>query len=159
MKLRIYLASSWGNAEGVLIIADCLRQNGFQVDAFCDQARGRVGFNMAECLQALGHSLDEIDPITALKHPAVAEKFAIAFTEDKKWLDWCNCVIMLMPCGRSSHLEAGYAKGQGKLFYIYWLTEVVKGEFDSMYQFADGMFRMNQLSEMIVELKRVEIPK
>jgi hypothetical protein len=136
-----------------------LRQHGFRVDCFCDQEGGRVGFNIADCLEASGHNLNEVDPITALQHPAVADKFRVAFAEDKKWLDWCNCLIMLMPCGKSAHLGAGYVKGQGKLFYIYWMNEPVKGEFDNMYQFADGMFRMDELDYLIEVLKyRQEIP-
>lgn len=155
-SLRIYLASSWRNDELVMVVYRLLRQYGFDVDAFCNQPGGRVGFNIADCLAAAGHSLDEVDAITALRHPAVAEQFRIAFREDKKWLDWCNCVIMLMPCGRSAHLEAGYAKGQGKLFYIYWMTEMPKGEFDNMYQFADGMFRREEIGDLVHELMKHE---
>jgi len=156
VKLKIYLAGSWGATEGVRLMMRTLRTAGFDVDCFCDQEGGRVGFNIADCLEKLGHSLNEIDAITALEHLAVAENFRIAFAEDKKWLDWCNCVIMLMPCGRSSHLEGGYAKGQGKLLYIYWMKDLEKGEFDNMYQFADGMFRLEQMPELIDELRRKE---
>ncbi|MBU1172967.1 MAG: hypothetical protein KKD44_25685, partial [Proteobacteria bacterium] len=67
--------------------------------------------------------------------------------EDRKWLDWSDCVIMLMPCGRSSHLEAGYAKGQGKLLYIYGVFP--RGEFDVMYGFANGLYRSEQIDEMV----------
>jgi len=154
--MRIYLASSWRNAEAVLIIADCLKRHGFEVDCFCDQVGGRFGFNIAEYLQKVGQDVNEVDAITALSHPAVEREFKLAFAEDKKWLDWCDCVIMLMPCGRSSHLEAGYAKGQEKLFYIYWLTKLAKGEFDSMYQFADGMFRTDELYKLIRAIKDKE---
>ena len=156
MKLKIYLASSWKNAEGVKTILELLRKQGFEVDCFCDQEGGRVGFNIADCMKRLGYSITDVDPITALQHPAVSKQFKIAFTEDKKWLDWCNCVIMLMPCGRSAHLEAGYAKGQGKLFYILWLNEPAKGEFDNMYQFADGMFRTEEFWDLISELQKQE---
>lgn len=125
--LRIYLASSWKNAQAVRIILDCLRRDGLEVDCFCDQEGGRVGFNIRDCLEKLGGDINGIDAITAFEHPAVSAQFKIAFAEDKKWLDWSNCAVMLMPCGRSAHLEAGYAKGQGKLLYIYWLNELVKG--------------------------------
>ena len=152
-KLKIYLASSWKNAEGILIITNVLRQKGFQVDAFCDQQNGRIGFNIADELQKSGAKLSDVDCISALAHPAVNKMFKVAFDEDKKWLDWCNCVIMCLPCGKSAHLEAGYAKGQGKLFYIYSLTELPKGEFDNMYQFADGIFRREQLPNLIKALE------
>ncbi len=152
--MRIYLASSWRNVETIKIYMDFLRkQKGFEVDCFCDQEGSRTGFNIAESLEASGHSIFEVDPITALEHPAVANEFKIAFAEDKKWLDWCECVIMMMPCGRSAHLEAGYAKGQGKLFFIFWMHDLKNGEFDNMYQFADGMFRADQLAQLIEVIK------
>jgi hypothetical protein len=155
--MKIYLASSWRNAEAVRLYLGYLRkQNGFVVDCFCDQEGGRVGFDIRECLETMGHSVYDVDAITALKHPAVSEQFRIAFTEDKKWLDWCECLIMMMPCGRSAHLEAGYAKGQGKLLFIYWMDDLPTGEFDNMYQFADGMFRQDELHKLIEVIKSYE---
>ena len=156
MKLKIYLASSWRNAEAVMIIYNCLIRHKFEVDCFCNQEGNRIGFNIAECLEKSGHNIYDVDAISVLEHPAVASKFKIAYTEDKKWLDWANCVIMLMPCGRSAHLESGYMKGKGGLFYIYWLNDLPKGEFDNMYQFADGFYRPMELSKLINELKRIE---
>jgi hypothetical protein len=47
-------------------------------------------------------------------------------------------VVLILPSGKSSHLEAGYAKGCGKKLYI--IGGFVKGEFETMYGFADGMF-------------------
>jgi len=154
--LKIYLASSWRNADAVLAVKKVLDSFGFEVDAFCNQEGGRIGFNITDLLQKAGHSLYEVDAISAIEHPAVTKEFIIAFNEDKKWIDWCDCLIMLMPCGRSSHLEAGYAKGQGKLLFIYWLNEPVKGEFDNMYQFADGMFRAEDLDKLIEVIKSYE---
>lgn len=153
-KLRIYLASSWRNEIAVISVAKCLRAHGFEVDCFCDQSSGRIGFNIATCLEEMGASIYDVDAITALHHLAVKDKFEIAYAEDKKWLDWANCVVMLMPCGRSAHLEAGYMKGKGGLFYIYWMSNLPMGEFDNMYQFADGMFRPDQLQDLINELRK-----
>ncbi len=53
--------------------------------------------------------------------------------------------IVLLPCGRSAHLEAGWCAGQGKTLFIY--GPVVKHETafpmwnqDLMYKLADGLF-------------------
>lgn len=152
--MKIYLASSWKAAEAVRLYLDFFRkQEGFEVDCFCDQDGGRIGFNIAELLEGSGYGINSIDAISALEHPAVAEQFKVAFAEDKKWIDWCECLIMLMPCGRSAHLEAGYAKGQGKLLFIYWMVDLLKGEFDNMYQFADGLFRPDELSKLVEVIK------
>jgi hypothetical protein len=64
------------------------------------------------------------------------ERSQRAFVEDKKWLDWADVCILILPSGKSSHLEAGYAKGQGKQLIIYQ-RHFPEGEFDVMYGFAD----------------------
>jgi hypothetical protein len=152
--MKIYLAGSWRYAETIREYLKYFRkQERFEVDCFCDQEGGRIGFNIRECLERWGDDVRNVDAITALEHPAVADKFHIAFAEDKKWLDWCECVVMMMPCGKSAHLEAGYVKGQGKLLFIYWMADLVKGEFDNMYQFADGMFRNDNLYGLIETIK------
>jgi len=154
MALKIYLAGSWRLADVIKLYLKGLRAHGFDVDCFCDQDGGRLGFNIRECLEQAGCNIDDVDAISALTHPAVKDKFEMAFKEDKKWLDWANCVLMMMPCGRSAHLEAGYMKGKGGLFYIYWMTpELPKGEFDNMYQFADGMYRNDEWGKLIATLK------
>ncbi len=155
MSLRIYLASSWRNQEAVRVMMKALREVGLEVDCFCDQEGGRVGFYIPDELAKEGQTIYDIDAITALEHPTVGDLFHVAYTEDKKWLDWCNCLIMLMPCGRSAHLEAGYIRGQDKLFLIYWLNDLVPGEFENMYQFADCMYRTEELPKMLTELIRI----
>jgi hypothetical protein len=59
-----------------------------------------------------------------------------AFQEDKKWLEWSEATLLILPAGKSAHLEAGYAKGQGKHLVIYQ-KDFPSGEFDVMYGFAD----------------------
>lgn len=135
--MKIYVASSWKNVELVRVVANFLRNQGFEVDDFTDDSRGRYVFHYSE----IGN-LEDLDPITFLYDPRAQR----AFQEDKKWIDWADVVIMLMPAGKSSHLEAGYAKGAGKIVIIYWHNGAPKGEFDVMYGFAD------LLSEDIVEV-------
>lgn len=131
--MKIYIASSWKNAEDVHLLAEILSLKGHKVDAFCEERKDRYVFSW----RSLGKKLKEWDAITFLKTKE-AQK---AFQEDKKWLDWTDCCVLLLPAGNSSHLEAGYAKGRGKLLYIYHLDKFPKGEFDVMYGFADGLFR------------------
>ena len=112
--MKIYIASSWKNQKEVLALTKRLECEGFEVDAFCRTTDKRYSFHWSELVDS---ELDllKYDAITFIKDP-MAQR---AFKEDKKWLDWSDTVIMLMPCGRSSHLEGGYAKGKDKLLYIY----------------------------------------
>lgn len=129
--MKIYLASSWKNKDTVNCIAGILRnlKFGFEVDSFCEETEKRFSFHFSE---VEGH--EKMNAIDFLE-TEFAQK---AFKEDKKWLDWADAVIMYKPCGNSAHLEAGYAKGQGKKLYIYGDFKI--GDFDVMYGFADGMF-------------------
>ena len=125
--MNINIATSWKNESEVKKLAALLRSSGFDVDDFTDDSRGRFVFHYSE----LG-PIDQHDAISFLKY-AKAQR---AFQEDKKMIDWADAVILLLPAGKSSHLEAGYAKGSGKKLIIYQ-TEFPKGEFDVMYGFAD----------------------
>lgn len=147
--MKIYIASSWKNQEKVLSLAKRLEAEGFEVDAFCRSTDNRYSFHWSELVDN-EDELANYDAIQFLSDPRTQR----AFKEDNRWLDWSDTVIMLMPCGKSSHLEAGYKKGQGKRLYIY--GEFPKGEFEVMYGFADGLFRSEELELLIKELKRSE---
>lgn len=140
--MKVYIASSWKNVKQVKILAGMLRANGHEVDAFCETRKGRTIFSFADIPDADNH-----DGITMLQEPIVEK----AFAEDKKWLDWADAVVMLLPCGNSAHLEAGYAKGTGKELYI--LGEFPKGEFDVMYGFADGLYNLTAIGVLFQELE------
>lgn len=136
--MRIYIASSWKNEPSVLLLGDWLREAGHEVDMFCDPSQGRHVFSFKDLE---GH--EKLDAITALQTP----DFQRAFAEDKKWIDWSEVVVMLLPCGNSAHLEAGYAKGTGKKLFI--VGDFWRGEFDVMYGFADGLYRPEEIPTMI----------
>ena len=133
--LRIYLASSWRNAELVRATASFLRTCGFSVDDFTDTRTDREGgerfvfdryvFNAAEV------NLDKCDAVEFLRSKEVQQ----AFQQDKVGLDWADACVLILPAGRSSHLEAGYAVGRGKKLVIF--GEFHPGEYDTMYGFAD----------------------
>lgn len=48
-------------------------------------------------------------------HPAARAGFNL----DRAALDWCDTCVLLLPSGRSAHIEAGYAAGQGKRVIVY----------------------------------------
>lgn len=60
------------------------------------------------------------------------------FEFDKHHIDESDIVVMVMPAGKSGHLELGYALGQGKKGYILFDKEPKR--WDVMYQFATDIF-------------------
>lgn len=147
--MKIYLASSWKNKENVMQLADILLGEGHDVDAFCS-GENRVSFDWSELIDIMKTEEFDIDKLDA-KEMVNHWRIKLAYEEDKKFIDWADAVIMLMPCGRSSHLEAGYAVGSGKKMYIMGGFE--KGEFDVMYGFADGMYYYNEIGDLLEVLK------
>ena len=139
---RIYLAGSWKNQQEILLIRDILKSHGHEVDCFASEENGRISFNWSK-LADIQDKLPNMDAKDMLEVPRVQK----AFKEDKKWIDWCNICILTLPSGKSSHLEAGYAKGQGKIVIIF--GDLQKGDFDVMYGFADAIFRCDEIDQMI----------
>lgn len=61
------------------------------------------------------------------------------FRYDKANLDRCDAAILVLPAGRSGHLELGYFIGTGKPGYI--LLDGDYDRWDVMYRFATGVHR------------------
>lgn len=60
------------------------------------------------------------------------------FTFDKRHLDRADIGVMLMPAGKSGHLELGYLIGRGKPGYILFDKE--PDRVDIMHNFATEIF-------------------
>ena len=70
------------------------------------------------------------------------------FEFDKYHLDRTDGAILVLPAGRSGHLELGYSLGSGKRGYVL-LDD--PDRWDVMYQFADGVY--NTVEALILDLK------
>ncbi len=129
MSRRIYAASSWRNPFQPLYV-EMLRQLGHEVYDFRNPRPGDEGFHWSE-----------IDPEwlawkpypyrDALSHP-IAES---GFKSDLDAMKWADTFLMVLPCGRSAHLEAGWAVGAGKPTAL--LLHEQKFEPELMYKMAD----------------------
>lgn len=72
------------------------------------------------------------------------------FAFDKKHLNRATEVVVVMPAGKSAHLELGYARGRGKRGYI--LFDEAPKRVDVMQQFANEVFF--DFDELVHELKK-----
>jgi hypothetical protein len=142
--MKIYIASSWKNESWLIKLAISLKEEGHSVDLFCESYSDRYVFDYRKLNN---NPYQEMNCIAFLQQSQSKR----AIYEDKKWLAWADCCVLVLPAGRSAHLEAGYAKGQGKRLYI--LGEFPKGEFDVMYGFADGLF--SDFNGLAKELKKL----
>jgi hypothetical protein len=70
------------------------------------------------------------------------------FQFDKHHLDRANVGVLVLPAGKSGHLELGYLAGQEKRTFV--LFDSVPERWDVMYKFATGVaFSLDELMEMV----------
>lgn len=73
------------------------------------------------------------------------------FNFDKYHLDRADATVLVLPAGRSAHLELGYMIGCGKPGFI--LLDGADCRFDVMYQFATGVASTE--AELLTMLKEM----
>jgi hypothetical protein len=71
------------------------------------------------------------------------------FRHDKRHLDRCDAAVMVLPAGRSAHLELGYVVGSGRRGYV--LLDKKQPRWDVMLGLADGVFE--SLGDLILGMK------
>jgi hypothetical protein len=125
--LKIYVASSWRNYRQPNVCA-ALRNYGHKIYDFRNPEDGDNGFHWSE-----------IDPDwqkwtpeqyrSNLSHPIAKN----GYRKDLKAMLWADTCVLVMPCGRSAHLEAGYFVGANKKLIIL----IDDDEPELMYKLAD----------------------
>lgn len=107
--MKIYVASSWRNTFQPSVVA-ALRADGHDVYDFRNPAPGDHGFSWRQCaepeqLKDPRRFRDEV-----LRHPIARA----GFEKDMAALKAADATVLVLPCGRSAHLELGYAAGAGQ---------------------------------------------
>lgn len=128
--MEVYVASSWRNQQQPDVVR-MLRAAGHAVYDYKHPTADSEGFHWSE-----------IDPDwkdwtreafrTGLEHDIARLGFGCDMAALKK----ADACVLVLPCGRSAHLEAGWAKGAGK-FLVILLTDTGPLEPELMYAMAD----------------------
>lgn len=120
--MKIYLATSWRNTDFERA-RELLRAEGWEVYDFRDSG---VNTHASESFEK---ALSYTEYMSAMAQPELKAQGE----RDYAALDWCDVVVMLLPCGKSAHIELGYALGAGKPAFVVWSP----GPVDLMYQRAN----------------------
>ncbi|MBK1884137.1 hypothetical protein JIN85_17080 [Luteolibacter pohnpeiensis] len=105
---KIYVASSWRNPHQAAVV-EALQKAGHLVYDFKNPRPGNTGFSWSEIdPNWLNWTADEY--VAALDHPIAKAGFA----SDMNAMKWADTFLLVLPCGRSAHLELGWAAGAGK---------------------------------------------
>ena len=134
---KIYVASSWRNKYYESVVKR-LCEAGHQVYDFRNPPHGGNGFHWTDVDEnAPNWTFDEY--ARGLHHP-LAER---QFKADLDALRWADTCVLVLPCGRSAHTEAGWMAGAGKRVIAY-IPEMVEPElmyklFDEVVGTLDGL--------------------
>lgn len=110
---KIYVASSWRNKYQPAIVA-LLQADRHDVYDFRNPAPGDHGFGWAQIdSEWEGWSPGQFR--AALMHPKARD----GFSKDMTALDEASVVVLLLPSGRSAHIEAAYHCGSGKPVVVH----------------------------------------
>lgn len=129
MKIKsLYLIGSLRN-ENVTSVAKKLRSLGLEVFDDWMAAGPTADDCWKEYETGRGRTYKEALRGYAARH---------VFEFDKYHLDRCDAACLVLPAGKSGHLEFGYVSGSGKPTFI--LLDGQDTRFDVMYQFATEVF-------------------
>lgn len=115
--MNVYIASSWRNLlqPGIVV---ALRKLGFTVYDYRNPHGDDNGFGWKQIALDWG-MWSPRQWRDALQHPiAVA-----GYKNDFDAMLAADCCVLVLPCGRSAHLEAGFMAGQGKPVYTLALEK------------------------------------
>jgi hypothetical protein len=127
---RIYVASSWRNLLQPGVVA-ALRSLGHEVYDFRNPSAGNTGFHWSE-IDGDWQQWTPEQYVKALSNPIADAGFA----SDRNAMEWADTCVLVLPCGRSAHAEAGWMAGRGKPVYAL-IVEPTEPEL--MYRLFDGV--------------------
>lgn len=107
---RIYMASSWRN-EFYNNTLQLLLRNDFLVHDWRDPS---TAFKWSQANMPTDPTAEEQRQILIGN-----ARCSQGFLADFRGMQWANTCILLLPSGRSAHLEAGWCKGAGKHCVVY----------------------------------------
>lgn len=126
--LKLYLIGSLRNPE-VPLVGNRLREEGYDVFDDWHAAGPEADDCWQKYEQARGRHYGD-----ALYGPAAVNIFQF----DYKHLMESDGAVLILPAGKSGHLELGFMVGQGKPTFVLFHEEPER--FDVMYQFATGVY-------------------
>lgn len=137
--MKIYVASSWRNPSQQTVV-QALRGAGHDVYDFRNPEPGDTGFGWRQCA-----SEAQLKDARAFRDEVLTHPVARAgFGKDMHALQAADATVLVLPCGRSAHLELGYATGSGQRTIVL---------LDQPMSEPELMYLMN--SEICVSLEEV----
>jgi hypothetical protein len=142
--MKVYVASSWRNDRQPAVV-QAIRAAGHQVYDFRnpdgESPELKQGFHWSD-IDPEWQSWSALQFVDALEHPLAL----VGYGRDYEELESADAVVLVMPCGRSAHLELGFAVGRGMLAVIL----LSDGEPELMYRMVPNL--VTSIEEVIIAL-------
>jgi hypothetical protein len=122
---------------------------------FAEELRGR-GYDVFDDWHAAGEKADEVwqeyEQHRGRSYLEALQGYHArhAFELDQRHIIRAQIGILLLPAGKSAHLELGFMLGKGKRGYVLFDKEPER--WDIMYQFATGLFTNKE--DLFAELEQ-----
>jgi hypothetical protein len=145
--VKLYVASSWRNEHYPQVIA-ALRGDGFDVYDFRNPTSGDSGFGWSE-VEAAPKPWSAPTLTRALTHPRAAQ----AFGNDFGGMCWADACVLVLPCGKSAHLEAGWFARDKPL--VVYMPEPSEPEL--MYRLAPHLAIVERVADIGAALRAFRI--
>lgn len=119
--MKIYVASSWRNTYYPFVVS-ALRDAGHDVYDFRNPPNGAPSFHWTDVdPHAIEWTPSEYKE--GLYHPKAERQFK----NDIEAMQSCDVCVLVLPCGRSAHTEAGWFAGAGRKV-IAFIPEQIEPE-------------------------------
>ncbi len=139
---KVYVASSWRNQHFESVV-NALRAAGHEVYDFRNPPHGQGSFHWGNL------DPDYMNWTTRQYRDGLRDlRSELQFSNDISAMEWADTCVLVLPCGRSAHTEAGWFAGRGCRTFAY-LPEPQEPEL--MYKLFDMV--TDDLSEIISSLR------
>lgn len=147
--MKLYMASSWRNPRYASIVK-AIKDRGFAVYDFQNPWDEGAAFDWNQ-IQEGWESWSAEEFRKNLSDP-IAER---GFNSDFNGMEWADACVLILPCGKSAHMEAGYMAGKGKPVFVL----LDGGRPELTYKLANKLcITIDELSKAILEAIENESP-
>lgn len=141
--MKIYVATSWKNVHCTAVV-DALRAEGHEVYDFRE-----AGFAWSQAGVSAHKEMTSDEMNQALTHPVAID----GYNRDMLHLEQCDLCVLVLPSGKSAHLEAGYASGEDKFVIVYSPGPMTP---ELMYKMTEGV--VSSLPALIKMVRIYDLP-
>lgn len=145
--MRIYISASWKSKLMVRQLAHLLEASGHEVFDFTNQQKRKTEIVPPEKYP------DQFDPQVHdySEYLLANEEWRLAVEENRRRVDECDCVLLLLPCGIDATADWAYGVGRGKKTVI--LGYPPKGERSPTHLWADAI--LNNTGQLFYTLGKM----